>query len=199
MMLITSADIASLLDRKVLMFNEVHLVIMCGTFPPARTSDLPRSRGSIPALLATPLSPPRRYMKDPVVVSGLPDDFVSRDDEGLFAYITALRLSVKTKVAVEQERGLSLSEIVVQVREMVRLAEEEGRHPKAFPSRAFRAISRQALAWCIESYRPLVVTTGDDFSLSPDAADPLALHGALDRAGASDRLPATSPNFRGLP
>jgi hypothetical protein len=138
-------------------------------------------------------------MKDPVGVPGLPDDFLSKDDEGLFAYISTLRLSVKAKVAAEQERGLSLSEIVVQVREMVRLAEEEGKHPKAFPSRAVRAISRQALAWCIESYRPLVVTPGDGFSLPPDAADPLALHAALDRAGASDRLAATSPNFRGIP
>jgi hypothetical protein len=138
-------------------------------------------------------------MKDPVAVAGLPDDFVSKDDEGLFAYINTLRLSVKAKVVAGQERGLSLSEIVAQVREMVRLAEQDGERPKAFPSRAFRAISRQALGWCIEAYRPLVVTAGDGFSLAPDAADPLALHAALDRAGASGRLPATSPNFRGIP
>jgi hypothetical protein len=30
------------------------MLIMCGTFPPARTFDLPRSRGNISALLATP-------------------------------------------------------------------------------------------------------------------------------------------------
>jgi hypothetical protein len=37
-----------------------HQVIMCGRFPPARISDLPSSRGNIPALLATPFSPPGR-------------------------------------------------------------------------------------------------------------------------------------------
>ncbi|MDP9201360.1 MAG: hypothetical protein M3P26_05445, partial [Gemmatimonadota bacterium] len=60
-------------------------------------------------------------MKDSsTAVAGLPGDLVSRDDEALFAFIDTLRLSVKAKVAAEQRRGLSLSEIVVQVREMVR-------------------------------------------------------------------------------
>ncbi len=138
-------------------------------------------------------------MKDPIAVAGLPGEFVSPDDEGLFSYISTLRMSVRARVTAEQERGLSLSEIVVHVREMVRLAEQDGPHPKAFPSRAFRAISRQALAWCIESYRPLTVTAGEDFSALPTAADPLAMHSALDRAGALDRLPAESPNHRGIP
>jgi hypothetical protein len=139
-------------------------------------------------------------MKVPTPIAGLPEDFVSKDDEGLFAFINALRLSVKAKVAEEQQRGLSLSEIVVQVREMVRIAEEDSGHPKPFSSRAFRAISRQAVAWCVEAYRPIVFTAADDFSRPPHAPDPLSLQSALDRAGASSApMPAKSPNFRGIP
>lgn len=89
----------------------------------------------------------------PIASAGLPDDFI-RDDKALFAYIDALRTSVKAKVAAEQRRGLPLSEIVAQVREMIRVA-EAGVHPAIpFPSRAFRAISRQAVAWCVEDFRP---------------------------------------------
>jgi hypothetical protein len=139
-------------------------------------------------------------MKKPIVVAGQPDDFVSKEDEGLFAFITTLRLSVKATVAAEQERGLSLADIVVRVREMVRVAEQDAQRPKQFPSRAFRAISRQAVAWCVESYRPLLFTADHDFSPSPISGDPLELKPALDRAGAAgDRAPALSPNNRGLP
>ena len=139
-------------------------------------------------------------MKIPTPVAGLRDDFVSKDDEVLFAFIETLRLSVKAKVAEEQQHGLSLSEIVVQVREMVRIAEEGAGQPKPFPSRAFKAISRQALAWCVEAYRPLLFTAGDDFSRPPHSPDPLSLQSALNRAGASSvPMPAKSPNFRGIP
>ena len=132
-------------------------------------------------------------MKDPIAAAGLPDDFASREDEGLFAYINTLRLSVKAKVVAEQQRGLSLSEIVVQVREMVRVAEEDAALPKRFPSRAFRAISRQALAWCIEAYKPLSFTAGDELSSHSIAADPLAQSNALDRAAApANRFPDRS-------
>jgi hypothetical protein len=86
---------------------------------------------------------------------------------------------------------------------MVRVAEQDAQHPKRFPSRAFRAISRQAVAWCVESYRPLLFTAGQDFSHTPNTGDPLELKSALDRAGApdatSDRRPALSPNNRELP
>ncbi len=141
----------------------------------------------------------KALMKDPVSVAGLSDNFVSPGDEGLFAYIRMLRLSVEAKVVAEQERGLALSEIVQQVREMVRLAEEKGEHPEALPSPAFRAISRQALAWCMEAYRPPVVVSGEDFPPPPDAKDPLQLHGTFARGEASDRPSAKSPNHRGLP
>jgi hypothetical protein len=139
-------------------------------------------------------------MKKPIAIAGHPEDFVSKEDEGLFAFISTLRLSVKATVAAEQERGASLSEIVVRVREMVRVAEQDAQHPKKFPSRAFRAISRQAVAWCVETYRPLPLTAGHDFSLPANTGDPLELHIALDRAGpAGDRNPAPSPNNRELP
>jgi hypothetical protein len=129
-------------------------------------------------------------MKDPIATAGLPDDFVSQEDENLFAYINTLRLSVKAKVEAEQQRGLSLSEIVVQVREMVRVAEEDAQRPKPLPSRVFRAISRQALAWCVETYRPVGFTAGHELSLQ---SDPLAKSAALDRAGAPvNRFPDRS-------
>ncbi|HLE56857.1 MAG TPA: hypothetical protein VJB15_07225 [Rhodothermia bacterium] len=97
-------------------------------------------------------------MKDSTIaVSGLQDDFVSKDDAGLIAFISTLRISVKAKVADGQKNGLELSEIVDQVRQMVKVAEEDTVQSKAFPSSAFPAISRQAIAWCVEGYRPVDV------------------------------------------
>lgn len=129
-------------------------------------------------------------MKGPIATAGVSDAFVSQEDENLFAYINTLRLSVKAKVEAEQQRGLSLAEIVVQVREMVRVAEEDAQRPKPFPSRAFRAISRQALACCVEAYRPLAFAAADELSPRPD---PLAQSNALDRAATSaNRFPDRS-------
>ncbi len=126
--------------------------------------------------------------------AGLPDRHVSKGDEGLVAFINAMQLSVKAKVVAEQQRGLSLSEIVVQVREMVRLAEEDPHQPNRFPARAFRGISRQAVAWCIEAYQPLVLTAGNDISPRLKAADPLPLSRAFRREPATaDRFPSQSP------
>ena len=93
-------------------------------------------------------------------IPGLPDDLISRDDERLFAFIDGLRDSVRARVAEGQQRGLPLSEIVVQVRAMVRLAEEAD-HPVPFPARAFKAISRQAIGWCVEAYRPVLSDISD--------------------------------------
>ena len=140
-------------------------------------------------------------MKDSsIAIAGLPVDLVSPDDEGLFAFINALRLSVRAKVAAEQQRGLSLSEIVVQVREMVRLAEQDVPQPNPFPPHALRAISRQAIAWCVEAYRPVIITARNDFSAVPNEPDPQSLPPILGPAGVSaGRLPAQSPNSRGLP
>jgi hypothetical protein len=140
-------------------------------------------------------------MKHPPIASArLPGEFVSADDEGLFAFINTLRLSVRAKVAAEQQRGLSLSEIVIEVRAMVRLAREDTVRPKPFPSRAFRAISRQAVAWCVEAYRPLLFSAGNDLSAASNQPDSQPLRPALAPAKASaGRFPAQLPPYRGLP
>lgn len=105
-------------------------------------------------------------MKDhPIAITGLPGDFVSPDDERLFAFVNTLRLAVKAKVTAEQRRGLTLAEIVIQVREMVRIAEAEAQHPSAIPASAFRSISRQAVAWCIEAFHPPAFVGANDVSV----------------------------------
>ena len=97
-------------------------------------------------------------MKDKSLpIEALPGDFIAPDDARLFAFINSLRNSVRMKVAAGQQRGLSLAEIVVQVREMVRFAEEDPTLPKPFPPTTLRAISRQAVAWCIEEYNPMII------------------------------------------
>lgn len=134
----------------------------------------------------------------PTGTAGLPDQTVATDDAGVSAFSNALRLSVRAKVAADQNRGLSLSEIVVQVREMVRLAEEDPHNPNRFPSRAFRAISRQAVAWCVESYRPLVFAARNiptDPLKAPASPAPARTPGAVPAI----RFPASPPTYRGLP
>ena len=131
-------------------------------------------------------------MKDsPSPIAGVPGDFISQDDERLFAFVNALRLSIKEKVAAEQIRGTPLSEIVIQVREMAKLAEEEAQDPKPFTEHAFRAIARQAVAWCIEVYQPPVILDDEDM---PGSLGKLSLPVVLALAdAASDWLPADSP------
>lgn len=104
-------------------------------------------------------------MKDhQIPITDLTGDFVSQDDARLFAFVNTLRLAVKAKVAAEQRRGLTLAEIVVQVREMVRIAEAEAQHPSAIPASAFRSISRQAVAWCVEAFHPPAFVADNDVS-----------------------------------
>lgn len=136
----------------------------------------------------------------PIPALGPPDALVVPNDQDLFAFIDRLRLSVKAKVAAEQDRGLSLSDIVVQVREMVRLAEVDPHQPNRFPSRAFRAIARQAVAWCVESYRPLVFADRGSLPEQPGRRDSPSLQPLLVPGGApAGRSPASSPNYRGIP
>jgi len=132
---------------------------MCGTLPPGRTSDLPSlTLGQHLGATGDAFPSAKALMKDkPVPIKTLPGDFVAPDDAELFAFIHSLRNSVRIKVAAGQQRGLSLAEIVVQVREMVRFAEEDPTLPKAFPPTAFRAMTRQAVAWCIEAYNPMII------------------------------------------
>jgi len=143
--------------------------------------------------------------------AGSSDDLISRDDEGLFAFINTLRASVRAKVAAEQERGLSLSEIVVEVREMVRLGKGDARHPHPFPSHTLRAISRQAVAWCVEAYQPVVINAGADLPQPPNQLDRGSFPppNQLDRGSfppvhtpvdaATGRFPALTPTYRGIP
>jgi hypothetical protein len=136
----------------------------------------------------------------PIATAGLPDDLVAPHDEGLSAFVNTLRLSVRAKVAAEQNRGSSLAEIVVQVREMVRLAEQDPHHPNRFPSREFRAMSRQAVGWCVESYRPLLFAAGRNLSEPVEQRDPDAPPTVLAPTGATAaRFPASPPTYRGLP
>jgi hypothetical protein len=136
----------------------------------------------------------------PIATAGLPDHFVAPHDEALSAFVNTLRLSVRAKVAAEQNRGLSLAEIVVQVREMVRLAEQDPHHPNRFPPREFRAMSRQAVGWCVESYRPLVFAAGRNVSEPARQRDPEALPPVpAPTAATVARFPASSPTYRGLP
>jgi hypothetical protein len=102
----------------------------------------------------------------------VPGDFISRDDKRLFEFVDTLRLSIKARVVAEQARGVSLSDIVVQVREMTKLAEQEAQDPKPFPAHAFRAISRQAVAWCIEAYKPDAFIEDVQLSHQPSRGSP---------------------------
>jgi hypothetical protein len=136
----------------------------------------------------------------PIPALGTPDPFVVPGDQDLFAFIDTLRVKIRAKIAAEQDRGLSLSEIVVQVREMVRLAEVDPSQPNRFPPRAFRAIARQAIAWCVESYRPLVFADRIGPPDHPARRDPPSPQPLLVPGGAlAGRNPASSPNYRGIP
>ncbi|HEY3133514.1 MAG TPA: hypothetical protein VGJ47_02695 [Gemmatimonadaceae bacterium] len=79
------------------------------------------------------------------------------DDKAFFAFMGALRNSVRARVAAAQQRGRPLREIVVEVREMTLLAEREAPHPKPFSAHVFRAIVKQAIAWSVEAYRARLI------------------------------------------
>lgn len=152
-----------------------------------------------PGATGDAFSSAKALMKDsPIPIAGLPGDFVSQDDEDLFSFINTLRLSVKAKVAEEQQHGLSLAEIVVHVREMVRVAEQDALRSKPFPSHAYRAISRQAVAWCVESYQPLSVNVSNAL-LTPTGSQGPILPALLPNRPSASRGPAQSPNSRDVP
>jgi hypothetical protein len=121
-------------------------------------------------------------------IAGVPGDFIARDDERLFEFVDALRVSIKAKVAAEQLRGLSLSDIVAQVREMTKLAEREAQEPKPFTSHGFRAISRQAVAWCMEAYQPRAFIEERDLPADLSELPPTPVLAGV----TSDRSPAQS-------
>jgi hypothetical protein len=72
---------------------------------------------------------------------------------GIFAFVRTLRLAVRARVVSEQSSGVPFAEIVVHVREMVKLSEASAGQPGVRPSPEFRAIAKQADVWCIEAYR----------------------------------------------
>ncbi len=137
-------------------------------------------------------------MKDfPKPVAGAPGGFIARDDERLFEFVDTLRTSIKARVAAEQLRGLSLSDIVGQVREMTRLAEQEVRDPKPFSSSGFRAISKQAVAWCIEAYQPAAFVE-DATELAPVKEPPSSVS-RVSSVVSLDRFSKSHQPTRGLP
>lgn len=81
---------------------------------------------------------------------------ISPSDPTLLEFITALRRSVRATVAAERRRGIPLAQIVVHVREMVRLKQEATNPVTQTSSLAFRAISKCAVGWCIDAYLPPV-------------------------------------------
>jgi hypothetical protein len=89
----------------------------------------------------------------PSSIPKIPRRIVSRDGLGLFAFIRTLRLAVRAKVAADQSSGLALAEIVVHVREMVSRSEDAASHSGPRPSPEFRAIAKQAEAWCLEAFQ----------------------------------------------
>jgi hypothetical protein len=151
---------------------------MCGTVPTSpRFRSASEALGSISALLATPFLSARALMNDsPVPIIPFAGDFIASDDERLFAFIESLRKSVSEKVKAGQGRGMSLSEIVAEVREMVRFADDDPDLPRPFPANASKAISRQAVAWCIEAYQPLVFTGGTELITEPAAQTQLPIN-----------------------
>ena len=97
-------------------------------------------------------------MSSPNTMPGFPDDFIARDDAGLITFIDTLRAAVKAKVAAGKKRGLSLPQVLSEVRDMVQLAEAEASGTKSVPASAFPAIAKQSIAWCREAYGPLAKT-----------------------------------------
>ena len=91
--------------------------------------------------------------KLPISIPALPHRFLTPDDTSLLSFVGTLRLAVRARVKDEQRLGVSFAEIVVHVREMVSESETAAGHSSARVSPTFRAISRQALRWCLEAYR----------------------------------------------
>jgi len=83
----------------------------------------------------------------------VPHKILTPADTSLFVFVGALRLAVRTRVSKEQRLGVSFAEILIHVREMVRDSEGAG-HSTGRVSTTFRAITKQALRWCLEAYRP---------------------------------------------
>jgi hypothetical protein len=91
--------------------------------------------------------------KPPNIIPPLSRRLVSNDGGGIFAFIRTLRLAVQARVAADQNRGVPFAEIVIHVREMIDLSENSAAQSGERPSTEFRAIAKQADAWCLEAYK----------------------------------------------
>jgi hypothetical protein len=91
--------------------------------------------------------------KPPNSIPPLSRRLVSNDGGGIFAFVRTLRLAVRARVAAEQNSGVPFAEIVLHVREMISLSEDAAGQSGIRPSPEFRAIAKQADAWCLEAYR----------------------------------------------
>ena len=100
-------------------------------------------------------------MKKSIYVPARLETVVSPHDLTLLEYVNALRCSVRTTVLAERRRGIPLAQIVVHVREMVRL-KEEANDPTQASALAFRAISKCAVGWCIDAYLPPIADGVND-------------------------------------
>jgi hypothetical protein len=90
----------------------------------------------------------------PDSIPALPHRIVTRDvGGGIFAFIRTLRLAVRARVVAEQNSGVPFAEIAIHVREMVIRSEDAAGQSGDRPSAEFRAIAKQADAWCVEAYR----------------------------------------------
>lgn len=78
---------------------------------------------------------------------------------GIFAFLRTLRLAVRARVVEEQASGVPFAEIVIHVRELVGRSEDAAGQTGERPSAEFRAIAKQADAWCLEAYRRPVDST----------------------------------------
>jgi hypothetical protein len=97
-----------------------------------------------------------------VIAGILMQKVISPNDPTLLAFVSSLRLSVRSTVIAERRRGIPLTEIVAHVREMVRMKELATDPYTAGSSLAFRAISKCAVGWCIDAYLPSVAVLSRD-------------------------------------
>ena len=101
-------------------------------------------------------------MKKSIYVPARLETVVSPHDLARLEYVNALRRSVRATVLAERRRGVPLSQIVVHVREMVRLKEEATTPATETSSQSFRAISKCAVGWCIDAYLPPLADVHSD-------------------------------------
>jgi hypothetical protein len=101
-------------------------------------------------------------MRKSIYVPARLETVVSPHDLTLLEYVSALRRSVRATVLAERRRGVPLAQIVVHVREMVRLKAESTTPETETSALAFRAISKCAVGWCIDAYLPPIPDRSDD-------------------------------------